>query len=224
MADEIYNLELPQQKLSEEDVYGLISDALQNFAERARIQKGYIQTGSGSNAGGISTAGSASDIIFWAGANQSSRASAPFRVDAAGNMYASSVTLPGIITYKNGVATRAVDAATASVTYAHGLGKVPTRVNFTALYVGSGAGGATILHSFGVYNASTTACVYFERYSDSSVLNTAGTSSSNMVSIGGGNAGQTATISIDSTNITLSWTRVSTGITGNIGLMWEAFA
>lgn len=58
--------------------------------------------GVGSNQGGISVAGKGTDIVFWAGSVQANRATAPFRVDAAGNLVASSATLSGSITSTGG--------------------------------------------------------------------------------------------------------------------------
>jgi len=52
-----------------------------------------LLTGSGANAGGIAAAEVASDIVFWAGATFADRTTAPFRVDAAGNITATTLVL-----------------------------------------------------------------------------------------------------------------------------------
>src|SRR5258708_18769317 len=54
----------------------LLSQKLTNLIFKMRIQRGYIQTGAGSNSGGINTAQVASDIVFWAGKDQSKRVTA----------------------------------------------------------------------------------------------------------------------------------------------------
>ena len=56
-----------------------------------------VEVGSGSNVGGINSPNAGSDIVFWAGDTFANRASAPFRVDAAGNVTATSATLSGYL-------------------------------------------------------------------------------------------------------------------------------
>lgn len=45
-----------------------------------------ITVGTGATAGGINAANISSDIVFWSGSTYANRATAPFRVDAAGNV------------------------------------------------------------------------------------------------------------------------------------------
>lgn len=64
-----------------------------------------VQVGTSSNVAGINAVSGSSDISFWAGAAHSSRASAPFRVTAAGAMVATSGTIGGVtIDGSNGIA------------------------------------------------------------------------------------------------------------------------
>lgn len=63
-----------------------------------------VEVGTGSNIGGINSGNAASDIAFWAGGTHSNRATAPFRVDMAGNLTATSATISGyVITGTTGV-------------------------------------------------------------------------------------------------------------------------
>lgn len=50
-----------------------------------------ITVGTGVTAGGINSAAVAADIIFWGGSTFATRATAPFRVDANGNVFANSI-------------------------------------------------------------------------------------------------------------------------------------
>lgn len=62
-----------------------------------------LEVGSGVNTGGINSANGSSDITFWSGATFANRATAPFRVDAAGNLTATSATLSGYVVNAKGV-------------------------------------------------------------------------------------------------------------------------
>ena len=57
-----------------------------------------IEAGAGSTMGGLNAAGAGTDIVFWAGATHANRATAPFRVKANGDLYASNADLTGTIT------------------------------------------------------------------------------------------------------------------------------
>lgn len=58
---------------------------------------GTIKVGMDTNTAGVNRAEVSSDIVFWAGATQENRATAPFTVDAAGNLTASSATIGGYV-------------------------------------------------------------------------------------------------------------------------------
>ena len=127
------------------------------------------------------------------------------------------------VTFKNGVITRAFASASGAVTTAHGLGKTPLSVRFTA-YFSTNAAVATAAMSTGVYNGTTTSTVYIENDNNGAVVDY-GTSSTDAVSIiFGSNSGdsQKAVATFDATNITLTWTKVGTTTTGNIYVVWEA--
>ena len=52
-----------------------------------------LQVGTGATAGGINSANAGGDIVHWAGSTHANRATAPFRVDAAGNVTMISATI-----------------------------------------------------------------------------------------------------------------------------------
>jgi hypothetical protein len=61
-----------------------------------------VQVGTGSDESGIVSTSAGSDIAFWSGIGFASRASAPFRVTAAGDLVATSATITGSITSTSG--------------------------------------------------------------------------------------------------------------------------
>lgn len=135
------------------------------------------------------------------------------------------------VTYKNGTTTRTGNAASGSQTIAHGLGVVPKYVKISArkFIAPSSANLINFPASDGVYNGSTTSCVYY--FLAGGITNTssfAGTDTTNIIhifeGIDSGRAEQVATITIDATNITLAWTKTGTPAADNIQLLWEAFA
>lgn len=55
-----------------------------------------VEVGSGSNIGGVNSANGGTDITFWSGATHTNRATAPFRVSAAGAITSTSGTIGGL--------------------------------------------------------------------------------------------------------------------------------
>lgn len=66
------------------------------------VNSAKIVVGQGANSGGVNSAGQGSDIVFWAGATHSNRATAPFRVNAQGDLNATSATLSGVLVATQG--------------------------------------------------------------------------------------------------------------------------
>jgi hypothetical protein len=116
---------------------------------------------------------------------------------------------------KTGLNTsRAMNTASGNLVIAHGLSSTPRFVRITA-----GISGTVASTSIGTYNGSTTSCIY----SGSG----GGSDASNIVYLRSDGASpniQSATVSVDSTNITLAFTKSGSNGTETIGLMWEAFA
>lgn len=114
-----------------------------------------------------------------------------------------------------GVASRSLSASSGSQTIAHGLGKIPKFVRITGSYAG------TTLVGFcsGTYDGTTMNYEYMG-------INSGAPSTAN----GGGNGnilvfteagGQAATITVDATNINLTWTKVIGGMSATAYFIWE---
>lgn len=135
------------------------------------------------------------------------------------------------LTSANGVTTRAYNTASGTQTIAHGLSTTPKYVRITASHGGSmqmqGYGNLGLpTYSIGVYNGTTTSCVYYSTGYSQYTSGASATDTTNIIYIREDNATtntQVATISVDSTNITLTWTKTGTLIgTGDIAILWEA--
>lgn len=138
-----------------------------------------------------------------------------------------------IMVYKNGVSSRGISTASGTQTIAHGLGRVPKRVFIRADWLGAASNQQNGLagpgaSSTGVYNGATTATVAVTGAGNNGQGGTIGTSTTDIISIvyignGGGGGSQTATITVDATNITLTWT-LAGFLSGAASLhfMWEA--
>jgi hypothetical protein len=121
-------------------------------------------------------------------------------------------------------AVRALDAATGSVTYAHGMGVTPRRIKITAF--GTSGNGA-IFHSIGTYDGSTYAGIRANYDEASEAIDENFTDK--IVYIGSGSdpsvTGQSATVSaLDATNITLAWTKLSSPGAEAVRMLIEATA
>lgn len=116
--------------------------------------------------------------------------------------------------YANGVTTRAGNAASGTQTIAHGLSAAPDVVGIIGRKVMTGEQ----MISDGVYNGTTTSCAWL-----SSLEVATGTSSTNIIEIReSGTLTQVATIAIDATNITLTWTRTGATDANTIQILWYA--
>lgn len=128
--------------------------------------------------------------------------------------------------YSNGLTTRTTDAASGVQTIAHDLGKSPKKVKIrTNTNAGSGDGAIRAL-SNGQWDASGQNSEW-EMYSASgAALDLSGVSAGNAVGIPVGAApsvtGQTGQISVDATNITITWTKNGSPASLIANIMWEA--
>jgi hypothetical protein len=113
---------------------------------------------------------------------------------------------------KTGVA--AMNQSSGTQTIAHGLGKVPALVKFTASY------GTTsqIQFTAGAYDGTNSSCMY----SNSST--NVGHSTAFSIYNFGGSGGNfiTGVVTVDATNITIVWSQTGGGGTGS-WMVWEAF-
>ena len=173
----------------------------------------------------VSTALSAGDI----GANSFNT----FIYDGTNFVLQNPIPLGGTV-YKVGTATRPGNAASGSQTIAHGLGTVPKYVRITAFrndFANSGNGSIVKeSKSVGVYNGTNTATTWAWALSvgQNSDSSDSGVNTTNIVHIIAnyqyGVTSQVATISVDATNITLTWTySVNVAFTSNpLNMVWEA--
>jgi len=131
-------------------------------------------------------------------------------------------TNTGDSVFNSGTTTRVGDTASGTQTIAHGLGVSPKIVKITALKH-SGLSGVIISNSFGGKSViGTSDCIF-------SVINTAGSTSTGNASgtysvriDDGDGALQTAVITVDATNITLTWTKTNSPTSDTIYIFWEA--
>ena len=124
------------------------------------------------------------------------------------------------ITFKNGTATRNGDTASGDQTIAHGLGITPKYVRITTWKTVDS--NTEVSHSTGVYNGTTVSMI---RSFHGPSLQQSGLSSTLMIMILDDTTSncQEATISIDATNITLTWTKVGVPNANEIVMLWEAW-
>lgn len=108
-------------------------------------------------------------------------------------------------------------ATTGTQTIAHGLGKTPILVDITASFR---QGNTEQAFSRGFYNGTVTHTVYFY-VDDGGTGDTDGTDTDYVIKLyaGGGTAQARATIAVDATNITLTWSKSSTP-TGTAYFTW----
>lgn len=123
--------------------------------------------------------------------------------------------------YKTFTGTRASNATGGAVTYAHGLGKTPLFVDLSATYRHT-ANTQNISTSVGGYDGTTNTSAYFTALWASAGV--AGSSSSNGISVyedGSISNGQTGVITVDATNVTITWTKVGAASGDNIQLFFK---
>ena len=118
-----------------------------------------------------------------------------------------------------GIATRALDGANGVQNIAHGLGRIPFRVK---LSVARGDYGQNIVVSNGVSDGTNQRCVF------SYQVGTEG-GSSTAFAIGVGNddqsptdKGQTGVVTMDATNIIITWTKGGAPTSSTFAILWEA--
>lgn len=114
--------------------------------------------------------------------------------------------------YKNGITSRAGDAAAGTQNIAHGLGAIPKRIRINVI---TRISISAERRSHGSYDGTVMSCVYASNSS-------AGTTSSYIIYMSDGTNIQRATVSVDATNITLTWTTVGSPLAQLMNIMWEA--
>jgi hypothetical protein len=136
--------------------------------------------------------------------------------------------LTNILFCKNGSTTRDMSTTT-TTTIAHGLGRAPQLVKLHVNRATSFTSGASAsVNSVGSYDGSTQNCNYVGFDTNGSALGS-GQDTSYAVhydyGTGGGTGGNTlqGSVSVDATNITITWTKTNSP-TGTGDIHWEAIA
>ena len=130
--------------------------------------------------------------------------------------------------YKNGNTTYDLTTASGTKTIAHGLGKIPKFVRLVAkLWTTSGI--EYISDSIGVFNGTTNSVVYSSFRTNSGQITSAitGSNSTQGVHINqstdDSTTKQTGVITVDITNVTITWTKTGSP-SGTLQILWEAYA
>lgn len=128
--------------------------------------------------------------------------------------------------FKNGVTTKDMTAASATVNIAHGLGKIPKKIRITSyLPYTAAAAGFYSVNSVGVYDGTTTSTMVTFRTAAGGANLDMATSTTNIVDLrtneSSGEDKQQATVTVDATNIILVYTKTASP-TGTALIVWEA--
>lgn len=126
---------------------------------------------------------------------------------------------------KIGNTTYNLATASGSQTIPHGLGKIPKFIKITSGTVSGNAGGTNPWDTwcFGSYDGITNQCMSQVNITPISHLNYNSIDGSNIINLQTGSGlGQTATATVDATNIILTWTRIGSTPNGTAYIMWEA--
>jgi hypothetical protein len=121
------------------------------------------------------------------------------------------------VTFNRGTTTRNMNASSGSQTIAHGLSAAPKRGRIIAAYKQATNGEFSL--SIGSYDGAGSNCIFLY---GSTMGALPGTSSNMVESYETATISQIATIAVDATNITLTWTKAGSGAAVAIQILWEA--
>lgn len=140
------------------------------------------------------------------------------------------------IAFRSGTATRAGNTASGAQTIAHGLGVAPSYVKLYATWARAGSNAANIAAiSMGVYDSTGQRSTYQKQMTAETGVGSFaagyGLSTTQGIAIysvlaAGTEGSQVAVVSVDATNITLTWTYSAGGNlnANDINIVWEAYA
>lgn len=103
-------------------------------------------------------------------------------------------------------ATRLLSGSSGAVTYAHGLGRAPKLVKLDAYASFSASNHAS---SSGAYDGTSNMCSYKLSNDDATASAQSSTQGVHIEAASGN--GQTGVITVDATNITITWTKIGSG-------------
>jgi len=126
-----------------------------------------------------------------------------------------------ITRYTSGTATKNLaDATAATQTIAHGLGRTPTKVIFKGLQTTSNV--TQITHGTFSSGSYATIASFMNEGGGSATTDTSFMSTTYaLILLDSATAYQTATVAVDATNITLTWTKTASP-TNTYSFIWEA--
>ena len=124
--------------------------------------------------------------------------------------------------FTNGFQTYTATTASSTLTFAHGLGKIPRKTKFSAVLAQATAA-TQISQSIGVYNRTTNSNVAYATKAGTAFTSAASSDSTYCIYIYDITQGsyQRATCTVDATNINLAFVYAAT-LAGTIQIMWEA--
>lgn len=129
--------------------------------------------------------------------------------------------LAGVVTIKSGVASRGMSTASGTQVIAHGLGGMPSFVEVNG-NLASNSGNPLVGTTTGTYDGTNMACAFATSIDGQNNTNTSSIITFNTGSSGVGTGSQVATLTMDATNLTFSWTK--TGSPLNTGVfLWKVF-
>ena len=138
-------------------------------------------------------------------------------ISVSGATGAVTVTSTATNTIKTGWNSRSLSAASSVQTIAHGLGKTPSFVRINGSFQYSQA---IIGVSTGTFDGTTMNCVYSGIYAGSG--GSSGGTGNYIIVFNEQNSGEEASITVDATNISLSWTLLGgSGINTTGYFTWE---
>ncbi len=124
------------------------------------------------------------------------------------------------IAFKASLATYDLSTASGTQTIAHGLGRVP---KFVQLHITTAGPGSAECVSIGNYDGTTNSSAYFWGSEGASAVD-AGGYTTNAAHVIGHNTStgnfQTGVITVDATNITITWTKTNAP-TGTANILWS---
>lgn len=139
-------------------------------------------------------------------------------------VFAVAATTPNI--FSNGIATKDMADASTTQTIAHGLSGTPGKIRITSAFADDT--GDLNTQSIGSYDGTHNSCIYsYWQGATGTGSNGFGTSTTYAVGLQAATntdpatAGQTGVITVDATNITITWTKHGSP-TGTASFMWEA--
>lgn len=131
--------------------------------------------------------------------------------------------LGNLVIRKIGITTRAGTTASGSQTIAHGLGRTPKKVKITVISVGNSGGTGHFVTSVGAYDGSTQSAITGRNDTSGNAASTDNSATLTVYMVDDTNR-QEGSVAVDATNITITWTKVSSGISGTMQILWEAEA